>query len=127
MQKIVLATALVGVGALAPMLAHAQNSGDGTAGVQELVVTATRLPEPLALTPGAYVITQDEIQRRASPFIADVLATVPGASISTDGSFGGPTSMTLRGAAADKTLVVIDGVPVNDPTAPAGGFDFSGH
>ena len=63
--------------------------------------------------------------RRAAPvFAADVLATVPGVAISEDG-FGGVSSLSLRGASADKTLVLIDGVPVNDPSQPEGNFDFS--
>jgi vitamin B12 transporter len=32
----------------------------------------------------------------------------------------------IRGASQDKSLVLVDGVPVNDPSQPAGGFDFAG-
>jgi vitamin B12 transporter len=93
--------------------------------VETVTITATRLPAPLSLTPGAYVVGHDQIQQRQSPFIADVLAAVPGVSISESGAFGGVSSLRLRGASSDKTLVLIDGVPVNDPSAPAGGYDFS--
>ena len=93
--------------------------------VDELTVTASRLPAPLSRTPDAYVVTSDQIEQRGSPFAADVLATVPGVSISENGAFGGVSSLSLRGASSDKTLVLIDGVPVNDPSAPSGGFDFS--
>ena len=93
--------------------------------VEEVTVTASRLPAPLSRTPDAYVITSDQIDRRQSTFAADVLATVPGVSISENGAFGGVSSLSLRGASSDKTLVLIDGAPVNDPSAPSGGFDFS--
>lgn len=93
--------------------------------VDELVVTASRLPQALSQTPDAYIITQDRIDQRQAVFAADVLAEVPGVTISEDGAFGGVSSVSLRGAPSDKTLVLIDGVPVNDPTAPAGGFDAS--
>jgi vitamin B12 transporter len=90
----------------------------------EIVVTAARLPEPLAVTPDAYVIDRSQIESRGAVFAADLLATVPGAVIGENG-FGGTASLSLRGASSDKTLVLIDGVPVNDPSQPQAGFDFS--
>ncbi len=93
--------------------------------VQELVVTATRLPTPISQAPGAYVMTADDIQRRQATFAFDVLADIPGVQLSRAGAFGGVTSVQIRGASSDKTLVLVDGAAMNDPTAPAGGFDFS--
>ena len=93
--------------------------------VSPLTVTASRLPALLARTPDAYVVTSDQIDRRQATLATDVLAQVPGVSISENGAFGGVSSVRLRGASSDKTLVLIDGVPVNDPSQPAGGFDFS--
>jgi vitamin B12 transporter len=120
--------ALLGGSALALMLAApalAQTTQAPADPVDALVVTAARLPAPLSRTPDAYVVTEDQIQQRQATFAADVLAEVPGVSISENGAFGGVSSVRLRGASSDKTLVLIDGVPVNDPTAPSGGFDFS--
>jgi vitamin B12 transporter len=93
--------------------------------VEEITITASRLAAPLLRTPDAYVVTEDQIDRRQATFAADVLAEVPGVSISENGAFGGVSSVRLRGASSDKTLVLIDGVTVNDPSAPTGGFDFS--
>ena len=114
--------ALLGAAALfVAGLAHAQAQPQ----LDAVTVTAARLPALLARTPDAYVVTGDQIDRRQSTFAADILAQVPGVSISENGAFGGASSLRLRGASSDKTLVLIDGVPVNDPSAPAGGFDFS--
>jgi vitamin B12 transporter len=113
-------TALLGGSALClagPVLAQTP--------VDPVIVTAERLPAPLTLTPDAYVVTEDDIARRQPSFAADVLAEVPGVSISEEGAFGGISSLRLRGATSDKTLVLIDGVSVNDPSQPAGGYDFS--
>ncbi|MDB5461282.1 MAG: TonB-dependent receptor [Caulobacteraceae bacterium] len=109
---------------LSAVPASAQNVPAQTA-VGELTVTASRLPAPLSRTPDAYVVTEDQIDQRQSVVATDLLATVPGVSFSESGPFGGVASVRLRGAASDKTLVLVDGVPVNDPTAPSGGFDFS--
>ncbi|HEY5090588.1 MAG TPA: TonB-dependent receptor plug domain-containing protein, partial [Polyangia bacterium] len=89
-----------------------------------MVVTATRLPQPLATTPDAYVITDADIQAGQAVVAADLLSTVPGLVVSQTGAFGGVTSVSIRGASSDKTLVLIDGVPVNDVSSPSGGFDF---
>ncbi len=91
----------------------------------EVVVTATRLPTPLSLASDAEVITAEDIRLRQSTFAFDALSTLPGVQISRTGAYGGVTSVKIRGASSDKTLVLVDGAPVNDPTSPAGGFDFS--
>ncbi|HZZ35006.1 MAG TPA: TonB-dependent receptor [Caulobacteraceae bacterium] len=92
----------------------------------ELVVTAKRLPALITETPDARVIDQGEIELRQAVFAADVLSTAPGVSVSRNGGFGGVTSVRMRGASADKTLVLIDGVVQNDASQPAGGYDFAG-
>jgi vitamin B12 transporter len=95
------------------------------ADVDEVIVTAERLPATLDQTPDVRVITRGEIDRRQAVFAADILSTVPGLSLSRNGGFGGVTSVKLRGAASDKTLVLVDGVVQNDPSSPNGGFDFA--
>jgi vitamin B12 transporter len=116
MKRLLLTTALV----LLPAPAFADATDVG-----EVIVTAARLPATLDQTPDARVITREEIDRRQAVFAADILAAVPGLSLSRNGGFGGVTSVKLRGAASDKTLVLIDGVVQNDPSSPNGGYDFS--
>ena len=117
---LLVASALCGSLALAdPALAQSQ-----AAPADEIVVTAERLAQPLAVTPDAYVIDRTQIEARGAVFAADLLAAIPGVAIAEDG-FGGTSSLSLRGASADKTVVLIDGVPVNDPSQPEGNFDFS--
>lgn len=109
-----------------PLSAHASpDAGDNPDPLDEVVVTATRLPAIVADTPGARVIDRQTIDRRGAVFAADILPDVPGLSVYRAG-FGGVTSVRIRGAAQDKSLVLVDGVPVNDPSQPAGGFDFAG-
>lgn len=93
--------------------------------VDEVVVTAARLPTTPVDAPGIHVVETAEIEAGGAVFAADVLNTIPGVSLYSEGAFGGQTSVRLRGASADKTLVLIDGVPVNDPSSPSGAYDFS--
>lgn len=92
----------------------------------EVVVTATRIPAIAQRTPGARVIDARAIEQRGALFAADILADVPGLSVVRSGAFGGPTQVRIRGANPGKTLVLVDGVPVNDAAEINGAYDFSG-
>ena len=115
--------AVCGLILLAPGFARAQTASPTP--VEELVVTATRLPTLLEEAPGVRVIDAKAIELRQAVFAADLLDTVPGLSMSRNGALGGVSGVRIRGAAPDQTLVVIDGVPLNDPSDPSGGYDFA--
>jgi vitamin B12 transporter len=93
--------------------------------VAPIVVDATRLPTFEAEAPDIQVIDRAEIDARQAVYAADILNTVPGLAVTDDGAFGGVTSVRMRGASSDKTLVLIDGVPQNDPSDPNGAYDFA--
>ncbi len=109
-----------------PMSAHAQTTDEPDDLLPEVVVTATRLPAIVAETPGARVIDRATIDQRGAAFAADILSDVPGLSVVRSGAFGGVAQVRMRGASPGKTLVLVDGVPVNDPAEVNGAFDFSG-
>ena len=93
---------------------------------RDVVVTATRAEQDRREVGQAVtVVTRADLDRRQTVSVADLLATTPGVTISRNGSVGGFTGVRLRGAEAEQTLVVIDGVRVNDPSSPGGGFDFA--
>ena len=92
----------------------------------DVVVTAARAEQnSCEIGQAVTVITRADLDRRQNVSVADLLATTPGVTISRNGSLGGFTGVRLRGAEAEQTLVVIDGVRVNDPSSPGGGFDFA--
>lgn len=69
------------------------------------------------------VIDGAALQLAGTPYVADVLRTVPGFAVSRTGSFAGLTDVRVRGSEANHILVLIDGVPVSETSS--GGFDFS--
>lgn len=93
--------------------------------LEEVVITATRLPAIAVETPGARVLDSEVIERRGAVFAADILADLPGLSVTRTG-LAGPAQVRIRGASPGKTLVLVDGVPVNDPAEVNGAFDFTG-
>jgi vitamin B12 transporter len=96
---------------------------DGRRG--DVVVTATGVEQPVGqIGQAVTIIDRAEIERRQTISISDLLGTTPGITVSRNGGFGGFTSLRIRGAEAEQTLTLIDGVRVNDPSSPGGGFDF---
>lgn len=90
-----------------------------------ITVTANGLPISIANTGQAVtLIDAEEIASVQGADIARVLRRSPGVAINRNGPVGAFTSVNVRGAPGDQLLVLIDGVPVRDPAAPAGGFDF---
>ena len=92
---------------------------------ETIVVTATRIDTPLSeVGQSVSVVTREDIERIQAIQATDVLARVPGVSVSTTGPFGQPSSVFIRGAENAQSLVLIDGVRINDPGDVGGGFDF---
>jgi vitamin B12 transporter len=56
--------------------------------------------------------------------VENALSSVPGLSFTVSGGPGQTRSLLLRGSKAEHTLVLIDGIPVNDPLSPSRAFDF---
>lgn len=93
-----------------------------TAVMSPVVVTATRVPISAAMSPATVeVITGDELRLRGATSLADALQGQPGMTFAQSGSFGGVTSLFLRGGESKYVKVLVDGVPINDP---GGAIDF---
>jgi vitamin B12 transporter len=90
-----------------------------------VIVTATRSPQaPEAIAAAVTLIDAAAIARAQAAPVVDILRDVPGVGISRNGGVGAVTGVRLRGAESDQTIVLIDGVKLNDPSSPGGGFDF---
>lgn len=110
--------------ALCASTAHAQEAQ--TSGVEEITIGALRLATPIKETgTSVSVITAQDLDDLGVDFLIDALTLSPGVTINQNGPFGGSASVRIRGASSEQTLVLVDGVPVNDPTSPGGGFNFA--
>ena len=91
----------------------------------ETVVSASREPIPGArLGSAATVVTGTDLETRQTLTAVDILREVPGIAVGRTGSFGGQVDVRIRGAESNHTLVLIDGIKVNDPSLGQS-FDFS--
>ena len=120
-RSILLSTAALSAAFAAPAFAF-----DEATQLDDVVITATRISAIVADTPGARVIDAKTIEQRGAVFAADILSDVPGLSVTRTGAFGGLAPVRMRGATPGKTLVLVDGAPVNDAAEPNGAYDFSG-
>jgi vitamin B12 transporter len=91
----------------------------------EIVVVATRSPQNLdKIGNSVTVLDEQTIRESQSTDVSQLLATTPGISFSRSGGPGNSTSVNIRGADSDHTLVLIDGVVLNDPSLVNGNIDF---
>ncbi len=92
----------------------------------EIIVTASRIATPAKeIATSVTVITKAELEQTKKTFILEALQQVLGVSILQSGPLGSSASVMLRGANSEHTLVMIDGVEVNDPITPSRTYDFS--
>lgn len=121
--RVLTASALVGASGLADAPRAAAQEARDTFELEEIVVTATRLPIPREAAPAhVTVITGEELRARGVDHVLEALRTLAGATVVQTGSFGGATSLFLRGGESDYVQVLVDGVPVNEP---GGSFNFA--
>jgi vitamin B12 transporter len=100
-------------------------SSNGDMSLQEVVVVANRAPEPLSKVGSSVtVLTEEDIKQSQAITASDLLAQTPGITVARAGGVGQPTSVFIRGAESDHTVVIIDGVKMTDPSLPGGGYDF---
>jgi vitamin B12 transporter len=106
--------------------ASAQSTSDTTdTSLREVVVVANRTPVPLSKVGNSVtVLTDKEIKQSQATIVSDLLEQTPGVTAVRSGSVGETTSVYIRGAESDQTVVIIDGVKMTDPSQPGGQFDF---
>jgi vitamin B12 transporter len=83
--------------------------------MEPIVVTATRLEEPISGVPSSVtVITDEDIDRERAVTAEEAIREAPGVYVRRTGTIGSATSVRIRGADATQTLVMMDGVAVNN-------------
>ena len=99
--------------------------GQTASTIPPTIVTATGVPTPAERIPAAVtIIDRAMIEERGYTTLAEALAAVPGMRLVQAGGIGQQASAFLRGSASRHVLVLLDGVPLNDPSDPNGAFNF---
>src|SRR3984957_6700988 len=108
-----------------PGAARADASSEADDSLQQLVVTATRIPTPeIQVASSITVVTAGAIAARQIQTAPDLLKEIPGLNLVQTGGPGRQTSVFMRGTNSNHTKVLIDGIDVSDPSNATASFDF---
>ncbi len=93
---------------------------------EDVVVTANK--EKLKkkdVAKNVKVVTKKDIEKMAALTAVDVLRNIPGVIVTENGGYGSLTSVYLRGASPNHTVIMVDGIEINDPMSPGRSADLS--
>lgn len=83
--------------------------------IDEVIISTNRIEIPFSKDSRTItVITSEEIQKSAAPTVADLLQQVAGVDVRRRGTFGMQADLYIRGGGFDQTLLLIDGIKVED-------------
>ena len=98
-------------------VAHAQQPNDDENELEEIVVTATRIPTPLADTlPTTAIITAEDIERIKPQDFGELLKRTSGIGFRDSGGRGSTGGVFVRGAGSDHVLILINGIRTGSAT-----------
>ncbi|AFD06499.1 TonB-dependent receptor plug domain-containing protein [Solitalea canadensis] len=95
--------------------------------LDEVTVTATKFAKKQSETGKVVsVISREELERSSGKSILDILNIQPSLNFNNaNGNRGGNISTYLRGSQTGNTLILIDGIPVNDPSQITNDYDLN--
>lgn len=135
MNRLLLSAAGLALFAANPALAEtvdqhaaAPSVADRTAAtaLSDIVVTANRSAQAIdRVGASVTVLTKTALEASQATALSDTLARTPGVSFTRNGGVGTSTTVNIRGAEGHHTVVLIDGVKMNDPSSTQGGANFT--
>lgn len=100
---------------LFPIFISAQNNLEIPENLDEVVVSSSRIEIPFAQDSRSItVITSDEIAKSPASSLAELLQEVAGLDIRRRGTDGMQADLYIRGGGFDQTLLLIDGIKMDD-------------
>jgi len=126
-MKKIIATLLVASLLALPRVAGAKEvETSQTETTDTFVITAIRIEIPTKeVASSLTVISSQDIENQQKATVLEVLRGLPGLDVVQAGGPGGQTAIFLRGAKSEHTLVLIDGMEMNNPITPGRSFDFA--
>ena len=106
---------------------HAQQDSLSSHSLDEVVLTASKYPRKQTETGKViHVINQQQIEKSIGKSLGELLNTVPGTIIlGANNNAGTNLTPSIRGASSGNVLILLDGIPVNDPSVITNYFDLN--
>lgn len=84
--------------------------------LEEMVISAQRVPVTFSdANRSIKMIHKEQIAALASQDLSGVLSTVRSVDIRNRGTFGMQSDVSIRGGTFDQSLLLLNGIPINDP------------
>ncbi len=118
---------LLSTSLLTASMLFAQQDTLKSTNLDEVIVTANKVAQKQSQTGKVVtVITHEQIEKSSGKTVAQLLNEQAGITINGSlNNLGTNQSLYVRGAGNGKTLILLDGIPVNDPSQIAGDFDLN--
>ena len=125
MKKKFLIVAAAFIGSQLPAQLVPTSQQQDTSLLDEVVITANKYPNKTSLTGKVVtVITREQLERSGGKDLSQLLTEQTGVYIGgANSNAGKDKSLYLRGAKGEHTLIMIDGVPLYDPSGIGSNFD----
>jgi len=109
-KRICIATFFIGA-----LMAHAQDNNQKSDTLSEVIVSSTRIDLPFSKNSRTIqLITSEQIKQSGVNNVADLLLLVSGVDVRRRGTSGMQADLYIRGGSFDQTLLLIDGIKVED-------------
>jgi vitamin B12 transporter len=97
------------------LIVNAQENRQKTDTLDEVIISSTRIDLPFSKNSRTIqLITADEIKKSGVTNVADALQQIAGIDIRRRGTSGMQADLYIRGGSFDQTLLLIDGIKVDD-------------
>ena len=94
--------------------------------LEKIVISPDKIRESSFMTASSITVIDDEdIVSSQKRFVKDLITEYAGISKTQTGAFGGQTTIRMRGANPNQTLLIVDNMKVYDPASLDGSFDFA--
>ena len=91
-----------------------------------IVVTATKTEQPrVELSSSTSVITSERLKETGKITVFEAINSMYGLNVIQAGGAGEVSSLFIRGGKSEHSLVLIDGIEMNDPISPGRSFNFA--
>lgn len=95
--------------------------------LDEVIVTSNKYPKKQSQTGKVVtIINREQLDRSHGKTLGEILNTIPGTTIiGANNNLGTNQTVSIRGASAGNVLILVDGIPVNDPSVITNYFDLN--
>lgn len=103
-----------------------QGSSSTTSARPEIIISANRFEQPRSRAASSVsLISREQIEESGRSTVGEILREVAGVDVVRSGGAGGNSAVFLRGANSEHTLVLMDGIELNNPITTNRSFNFS--